>query len=163
MLPIAFGVLLIATPFQHAPVRLAPRPCDVGAAKDIGAVQHVLSKRLVDIFRRARGEGWQQDPTLERLVAPDAAFDLGAGDVGRPMGGGTTGARNISIAMPASSFRYTSWMSIPMPADACAEQQVTVDFFDPATGDVARVEGIFRGGILLSAKAWMQAEVSGKL
>lgn len=163
MLPIAFGVLLIAPPLQHVPATLAPRRCDVAAAKDIGAVRHVLSMRLVDIFRRARGEGWQQDSTLKRLVAPDAAFDLGAGDVGRPMGVGTTGARKMSVEMPGSSFRYTSWTSIPMPADACAEQQVTVDFFDPGTGDVARVEGGFRGGILLSAKGWIHAEVSGKL
>ncbi|SFJ66754.1 hypothetical protein SAMN03159338_2113 [Sphingomonas sp. NFR04] len=162
MLPIGFGVLLIASPLQHVPATLAPRPCDVTAAKDIGTVQHVLSERLVDIFRRARDEGWQQDSTLKRLVDPNAAFDLGAGDVGRAMSVGTTGARNMSIAMPGTSFRYTRWTSIPMPADACAEQQVTVDFFDPATGDVARVEGSFRGGILLSAKGWMHAEVSGK-
>ncbi len=64
--------------------------------------------------------------------------------------------------MRGSSFRYTRWTSIPMPADASAEQQVTVDFFDPATGNVARVEGSFRRGILLSAKGWMHAEVSGK-
>lgn len=50
-----------------------------------------------------------------------------------------------------------------MPADACAEQPVTVDFFDPDTGDVARVEGSFRDGILLSAKGWIHTEVSGKL
>lgn len=100
MLPIAFGVLLLATPLRHVPVRLALLSCDVAAAQDIGAVRHVLSMRLVDIFRRARGEGWQQDPTLKRLVAPDAAFELGAGDVGRAIGVGTTGARNMSIAMP---------------------------------------------------------------
>ncbi len=86
MLPIGFGVLLMATPLQHVPARLAPRPCDVAAAQDIGTVQHVLSERLVDIFRRARDEGWQQDSTLKRLVDPNAAFDLGAGDVGRAMG-----------------------------------------------------------------------------
>ncbi len=163
MLPIAFGAMLIATPLQQAPAKLAGIPCDVAAAKDMGAVRRVLSMRLVDIVRRARAEGWQQDRTLKQHIAPNAEFDLGVGDVSGPKGVGITGARKMSVEMPGSSFRYTSWTSIPMPADACAEQQVTVDFFDPGTGDVARVEGGFRGGILLSAKGWIHAEVSGKL
>lgn len=163
MLSIALSVLLTALLFEQAPTKVEGAVCDVLGAKDIGAVRHVLSMRLVDIFRRSRAEKWQQDPELKRLVNPAAEFDLGGGDVGRPMGTGLTGARKMVGVMPMASFRYTSWTSIPMPADACAEQQVTVEFFDPATGDVARVEGSFRGGILLSAKGWMHAEVSGKL
>lgn len=163
MLPIAFGALLIGLPLPQGPATPAPRACDVIESKDVGAVRQVLSLRLVDIFRRSRAETWRQDPELRRLIDPTAEFDLGGGDVGRPMGTGLAGARKMVGEMPKASFRYTSWTSIPMPADACAEQQVTVDFFDATTGDVARIEGRFRSGILMSAKGWMHAEVSGKL
>lgn len=163
MLSIGFSAMLIAMPLQQPPAANAAGACDVATANDIGAVVNILSMRLVDIVRRSRADGWEQDDKLKALIAPSAEFDLGAGDVGRPMGTGIAGARKMVAAMPASSFRYTSWASIPMPADGCAEHQVTVEFFDASTGDVARIEGRFRAGTLISAKGWMQGEVSGKL
>lgn len=163
MLSIALSTALVAVSGQGLIAASVLRPaCRDASITDLGELRGVLSMRLVEIFRRARNAGRSTDVELKQLVDPNAEFDLGAGDVGRPLGRGIPGARKMALEMRAVSFRYPLWTDIPTRVDPCSKQGVIVDFFDPATGAVARVEGEFSAGALISAKGWMQRERSGK-
>lgn len=162
---LAFALMTIPAPLPayQLPLEAAATKCDIGDATDMGKLTQVLSARVVDIFRRARNSAWRGDPILKRLVDDRAIFDLGAGDVGRPMGKGTSGAHAMATEMKANAFRYSVWTYIPTPADPCAAHEVSVTFVGAESGDTAEVKASFRNGILLSAKGWMGVEVTGKL
>ena len=141
----------------------APLPCAIAATQSIGDLQHLLSGRAVEIVQRASAPGWKKDAHLQALLAPNAEFGLGSGDVGRPMGSGVTGAHALASDMRADSFRYLAWSSIPMQVDACGEHKVTVDFVRTRASEFDSVEFTFRAGLLVSAKGWTHWFVSGPL
>jgi hypothetical protein len=138
------------------------------AERGIGAVYTELSRRAVEIVTKAASDGWQDDTSLRALVAPEATFGFGSGDVGRPLGTGIAGAHSLAgkilaDEMKADSYRYITWSSIPSEIDPCGEWGWKVEFIDSRSKSLANIEFNFRGGMLISAKGWMQWYVSGQL
>ncbi|MBC9031283.1 hypothetical protein IAG41_02665 [Sphingomonas sp. JC676] len=137
--------------------------CPIAATKNIGELQALLSRRAVEIIERASASGWKSDAHLRALLVPGAEFDLGSGDVGRPMGTGAAGAHALAADMKADSFRYLSWSGIPMNVEPCGEQKVRVEFIKTGAGELAAVEFTYQAGLLVSAKGWSQWFVAGSL
>lgn len=133
------------------------------ATRNISDVYATLSQRAIAIVEHAATEGWQRDSELRALMRPNTEFDLGSGDVGRPLGKGPAGAHALATEMKADSFRYLPWSSIPMVVDPCDEWSVKVVFIDSRASMLADMEFKFRSGVLVSAKGWSQSYVAGQL
>ncbi|HEU4670976.1 MAG TPA: hypothetical protein VFR91_09715 [Dyella sp.] len=124
-----------------------------------GELNRFLSLRAVDVVRLAASRSDQ----LAALVAPSAMFDLGASDVGRPLGKGADGARELARTMHADSYRFLGWDYMDMPVDPCSKQQVDVEFIDGKGRSVSRVEFTFEAGRVVSAKGWQRSFETGSL
>lgn len=147
---------------QGAAARPAMAPCEVSDARTQGELQARLSRLAVEAIRRAGTQG--RDSRLEQLVAPSASFSLGAGDVGRPLGTGTDGARALARIMKADRYRFLEWTYIPTPvADPCAAQKVEVEFTDSAGMTVYPMSFTFDAGRIVAASGWTHAFESGPL
>jgi hypothetical protein len=83
--------------------------CDLTEVKSSAKLHDTLSRRAVEAVERASRAGYRQDSRLSQLIEPSAAFDLGSGDVGRPLGKGVKGIRSLVGAMHANSFRFDGW------------------------------------------------------
>jgi len=161
---LSYPVLSLLLALASGPAWASPvANCTMPADRGIGAVYGELSRRAIEIVTRATADGWKNDPKLLALVAPDAAFGLGSGDVGRPFGTGLGGARTLAREMKADSYRYFTWSSIPSQVDPCGEWKVRVEFIDSRSANLADMEFSFRGGVLISAQGWMRWYVSGQL
>lgn len=136
-----------------------PEPC--GPTASSRALHDVLSRRAVEVVNRAARSSWQTDARLTALVAPSAEFSLGAGDVGRPLGTGPSGARALARTMNAGAFRFAGWDYMDMPADSCAVQKVEVEFVDTLGKSSFRIEFTFRAGRVVSAAGWLRSIESG--
>ncbi|MEA3002346.1 MAG: hypothetical protein QOH81_1134 [Sphingomonadales bacterium] len=97
--------------------------CDIAQIHGSRELHDVLGRRAIEIVNRAAGASWEVDARLAQLVAPSAAFGLGAGDVGRPLGSGVSGARALATEMKADTFRFLGWDYMDSPAEGCAEQK----------------------------------------
>ena len=94
-------------------------------------------------------------PRLKLLVAADAEVDLGAGDVGKPLGIGPDGLRALAALMKAEAFRFKLWTYIPTPvSDPCGQQEVTIEFTANQGSVVYPIKFAFAGGVIVSAKGW---------
>ena len=154
--------LLLALP--SGPAYASPiANCTMPADRGIGAVYGELSRRAVEIVTRAAANGWKNDRELLAVVAPEAKFGLGAGDVGRPLGTGLTGARALANEMKADSYRYFTWSSIPSQIDPCGEWSVKIEFIDSRSKNLADMEFTFSNGTLKSAMGWVRWYASGQL
>lgn len=118
-----------------------------------------LSLRAIEVVRLASSRGNQ----LAALVAPSARFDLGAGDVGRPLGTGVDGARELARTMDADTYRFFGWDYMDMPADPCSKQKVEVEFIDTQGKSLSRVEFTFEAGRVVSAHGWERSFETGRL
>ncbi|GLQ98178.1 hypothetical protein GCM10007863_25980 [Dyella mobilis] len=103
------------------------------------------------------------DAGLAALVAPSASFNLGAGDVARPLGTGVDGARALAQAMKADTYRFLGWDYMDMPADPCSKQKVEVEFIDSLGKSVYRMEFTFEAGRVTSADGWERSFETGRL
>jgi hypothetical protein len=136
--------------------------CDLPNVKYIGDLQSVLSRRAVEVVNRAANLKGGTDVRLQQLVAPTAAFSLGAGDVERPLGRGVSGARALATEMKADSFRYLGWNYIPTPVkDPCASQKVNIEFTDTRGKKVYPVTFTFRAGRVVAAEGWSRTFEAG--
>lgn len=122
-----------------------------------------LSLRAVEVVKQAANP----DGALAELVAPTATFNLGAGDVGRPLGTGIDGARELARAMKADTYRFLGWDYMDQPPNACSkhERQVEVEFIDSQGKQVSRVKFTFEVGRvrLVSAVGWERSFETGRL
>ncbi len=118
-----------------------------------------LSLRAVEVIKLATDQNYQ----LAELITPSSSFNLGAGDVGRPLGTGVNGARELARIMNADTYRFLGWNYMDMPADACSKQKVEVEFIDSQAKNVSRVEFVFESGRVVSASGWERTYVSGQL
>lgn len=122
-----------------------------------------LSLRAVEIVRRAGNP----DEELAALVVPTATFDLGAGDVGRPLGTGIDGARQLARTMKADTYRFLGWDYMDMPPNACSNPDVAVEveFIDSQGKQVSRVKFTFEVNRvrLTSASGWERSFETGRL
>ncbi|MCC8364636.1 hypothetical protein LK996_16315 [Lysobacter sp. A6] len=123
------------------------------------ALHEFLSLRAVEVVRRAANP----DDQLAVLVAPSASFSLGGGDVGRPLGTGVDGARELARTMKADTYRFLGWDYMDMPADACSKRKVEVEFIDNQSKSVSRVEFTFEAGLVVSAEGWERSFETGQL
>ena len=132
-----------------------------GLPKISGATElhEFLSLRAVEVVRLASNRGNR----LAALVAPSASFDLGAGDVGRPLGTGGDGARKLALTMKADTYRFLSWDYMDMPVDPCSKHKVEVEFIDTQGKNVSRVEFTFEAGRVVSANGWEKSFETGRL
>lgn len=137
--------------------------CGLDSVTNASELTVTLSERAIEIIRRASAPEWKADQRLKELVQPTAAADLGSGDVGRPLGIGTSGIHALAEEMEAETFFYLGWGGIPMPVDPCEEREVSIDFLNPAEHAVSTVSFKFVAGRLVSAKGWRMPFNTGAL
>lgn len=141
------------------PTFATPSGCALPEITSSRELHQFLSLRAVEVVKRAadRNDG------LAMLIAPSARFDLGAGDVGRPLGTGIDGARELARIMNADTYRFLGWDYMDMPADACSKWKVEVEFIDSHGKNVSRVEFAFESGRVVSAIGWERSYETGRL
>lgn len=154
---------LIACLLLPAPTSAAVEPgtCDLARISRSRELHDALSRRAVEIVDRAARRSWQTDARLTDLVSPSAPFSLGAGDVGRPLGTGPSGARALAVVMNADTFRFAGWDYMDSAADACAVQRIEVEFVDTAGKSSSRMAFTFRAGRIVAAEGWSRSIESG--
>jgi len=133
--------------------------CSLSEITGSRELHQVLSLRAVEVVKRAASG----DSQLVELIAPSASFSLGAGDVGRPLGTGVDGARELARTMNADAYRYLGWDYMDMPTDACSRHKVEVEFIDSQGKTVSRVEFVFESGRIVSAAGWERSYEDGRL
>ena len=137
--------------------------CGLSGSTGSSQLNRVFSQRAVEVIERAAQPNADSDDKLKAMIAPTAAFSLGGGDVGRPLGEGVAGARQMAVAMEADSFRFLGWDYMDSPEDACRTYRVSVDFVNDRTKSVSIVEFTFVDGRLVKAAGWQRSFVSGSL
>ncbi|MCI2245097.1 hypothetical protein L3067_10850 [Xanthomonas sp. PPL568] len=137
--------------------------CDLHEFNSSRELHRFLSLRAVDVVRQAENSGGG----LAALVDPTAMFNLGAGDVGRPLGTGIDGARALARTMQADSYRFLGWDSMDMEPNACSEREVEVEveFIDSQGKRVSSVKFTFEVEHvrLVSAVGWERSFEAGQL
>lgn len=160
-IPALAAVLILSSPLKAA--EKSGGGCDVQTAKSIGELRTNLGRRAVMAVNlaAARAKGLPA-PELEQLIAPDAAFSTGSGDVGLPLPSGVAGMIALARDMNADSFRFLGWDSIPTPvANPCGLQEMEVDFINSSKNIVFPVKFMFRDGRIVSAEGWRRSFESG--
>jgi len=137
--------------------------CDLANINTASAVHEALGRRAAKIIAVASETGPKADALLDGLIDQTAGFDLGGGDVGRPLGKGVAGARLLAETMNADQFRFLGWDYMDSPADACGKKSITVDFISSTDQRISRVEFTFQQARLTSAKGWQRSFESGSL
>ena len=148
------GLAIAACPSFAEPSR-----CGMPEITSARELHQFLSLRAVEVVRRAAN----RDDKLAALIAPSASFSLGAGDVGRPLGTGVDGARELAQTINADTYRFLGWDYMDMPANACSSQEVEVEFIDSQGKPVSRMKFTFESGRVVSATGWERSYESGRL
>jgi hypothetical protein len=141
------------------PALAGPPGCGLPKITGSRELDQFLSLRAVEVVRRAASP----DGGLVALVAPSASFSLGAGDVGRPLGTGIDGARELAQTMRADTYRFLGWDYMDMPADPCSKHKVEVEFIDSQSKHVSLVKFTFDAGRMVSADGWQRSFETGRL
>lgn len=141
----------------------ATAPCDLTQVTSARAVHETLSRRAVRIVSLATESAPQNDAQLIDLVSETADFNLGAGDVGRPLVIGPDGARRFAMIIAADEFRFLNWNYMDSPAAGCDRQSVTVEFTDNRQQRVSHVEFTFEHGRLIAARGWQRSFETGAI
>lgn len=94
------ALICLALALAAAPSFAGPTRCGLPEITGAGELNHFLGLRAVEVVKRAA----KPDDRLSSLIAPSAGFNLGAGDVGRPLGTGVDGARELGRAMKADAY-----------------------------------------------------------
>lgn len=137
----------------------APAQCDLSAITGSRELHQALGLRTVELVRRAAGTHGD----LASLVDPSANFSLGAGDVGRPLGTGAAGARQLAELMNADTYRFLGWDYMDLPVNACSRQKIEVEFIDSQAKALSRVEFDFEEGRVVGAAGWQRSFESGRI
>ncbi len=151
---ISLGLLLMA-----GPAIAGASECALSNLSGEGDLHSFLGRRAVEVIKLAA----KGDQKLSALIDPSASFDLGSGDVGRPLGIGVDGARALAHEMNADTYRFVGWDAMSMPVDPCSRQKVEVEFIYSPGKQVSIVEFTFEAGRVVSAKGWMRSFETGGL
>lgn len=136
--------------------------CNEAQLKTVGELQAALNAKAVEIVSLASNAN--NEAQLKKLVDPDANFSLGAGDVGRPLGTGISGARALAQEMNADTYRFYVWSFIPTPTDnSCGTQEVKVEFIDTENRYSHLITFTFTAGRLVRAAGWTMWFESGPI
>jgi hypothetical protein len=149
--------------FMLLAAQSSPSGCDLAAIKTARALHEGLAHRAVEIVAAASATSSAANARLQRFVDQSARFSLGAGDVGRPLGMGTIGARSLAVTMKADQYRFLGWDFMDGPADACGKQTIRGEFVNSIDRLVSQVEFTFDRGQVIAAKGWQQTFESGTL
>lgn len=152
-------LLTIALALMAGPISAKPSGCGLPPMTGASALHRFLSLRAVEVVKLAAG----RNDKLEAWIAPSARFELGAGDMGRPLGTGIDGARELARTMHADTYRFLGWDYMDMPVDPCSKQQVEVEFIDSQGRNVSRVVFTFEGGRVVGADGWERSFETGPL
>ncbi|WP_162375215.1 hypothetical protein [Pseudoxanthomonas sangjuensis] len=156
---IAQRLICLCLVLAAGPAFAMPSGCGLPEITSARELQQFLSLRAVEVIKRAAN----RDDGLTALIASSASFSLGAGDVGRPLGTGVAGARELARTMNADTYRFFGWDYMDMPADACSRHKAVVEFIDSHAKNVSRMEFVFESGRVVSATGWERSYVSGRL
>ncbi len=137
--------------------------CGLGTASTARAVHDALGRRAAEAIALASTKNSKADERLSAYVDRSANFDLGAGDVGGPLGSGLVGIRALAEKMKADQFQFLGWDYMDRPSDPCGKQSVTVDFINSTDHTMSQVEFAFDGGRIVAAKGWQRSLESGPL
>lgn len=137
-----------------------PAACGLGDVKTMADLHSVLARRAVELASRAAKP--EPEARIREFVTPSATFSLGAGDVGRPLGVGITGAMALAQEMDADRYRFLGWDYIPTPArDACGVQKVEVEFVNTRRNSVFPITFTFKNGLIIDAAGWSRSFETG--
>ena len=152
---VGFGWMALASGHAFA----ATTDCGLPKISGSRELQAALSLRAVELIKRAANS----DDGQAALVAPTATFSLGAGDVGRSLGTGVAGARELARTMNADTYRFLGWDYMDEPAIACSKRKVEVEFIDSQAKTLSRVEFTFDLGRVVNAAGWQRSFETGLL
>jgi hypothetical protein len=147
----------------HPSSSVAADACDLSAVSGARELHETLSRRAVEVVKRASSPQWASDVRLAQLVRSDASVDLGAGDVGRPLGHGLAGARALAETMQADTYTFAGWDYMDRPATPCGAHKVTIEFTNTSDRRTATVEFQFDAGRVNAAKGWERSFETGSL
>jgi hypothetical protein len=128
---------------------------------DSTALFTTLERRVIDAASRAALSDEGDGKGLDDAVAETAAFDLGAGDVGRPMGKGATGLRRLMDELQADHYRFDGWDYMNRKENPCGVHEVTVEFSSHKLNHRAEVKFKFDGGRIVEGKGWLRSTTTG--
>lgn len=152
-------LLGVTLAISSGPVFAGPAQCDLSGITGSRELHQVLGLRTVELIRRAANA----NDDLAALVYPSATFSLGAGDVGRPLGTGVAGVRQLAELMNADTYRFLGWDYMDIPANACSRQKIEIEFIDSRSKALSRVEFDFEGGRVMNAAGWQRSFESGPI
>ena len=149
----------VALALSASPVFAGPAGCELSKITSARELHQALGFRAVELIRRA--ENPHDD--LATLVAPSANFNLGAGDVGRPLETGAAGARQLAELMNADTYRFLGWDYMDSPIDGCSKQKIEVEFIDNQDKSVSLMEFDFEDGRVVNATGWQRSFEAGSV
>ncbi|MCC6918975.1 MAG: hypothetical protein IT548_07205 [Alphaproteobacteria bacterium] len=139
--------------------------CDLKAPMSAAELQKLLSLRAVEaIETAAQPVTAKTTARLEALIAPDAAVELGMGDVGGAYEPGLKGARDLAREMHANLYIFQGWDYIPQMLDTvCGEQKVSVEFLDNRVKQRCEIAFTFLNGRITRAAGWVRSYSTGRM
>lgn len=152
-------LVCIALVLAAGPAFAQASGCGMPDIRGMGELHRFLSLRAIEVIRQAASGS----DGLAALVSPSASFNFGAGDVGRPLGMGIAGARELARSMGADTYRFFGWDYMDMPVDPCSTHKVQVEFIDREDREWTRVEFTFEAGRVVSAAGWERSFETGRL
>lgn len=163
--PCVAATLALLACMVAAPASAAPPVggCDIANVRGARELHETLSLRAVEAMRRSMNAGWDKDARLKALIAENAAFNLGVGDVGRPLGVGVSGAHAMTETMHADSYRFLGWDYMDGPVEPCRASKVTVEFVNSRQRRRSQIEFAFDNGLIVAAVGWEQSFETGPL
>jgi hypothetical protein len=137
--------------------------CDL-AGLSAAELQRTLSQRAVAVIDLAAQATPKAAARLTALVAPEARFMLGAGDVVEDMGTGPEGIRQMARLIYANLFIFPGWDYMDMPAERpCGEQKVIVEFLNNRAKTRCAISFTFTGGRVTQADGWRRSYTTGPM
>ena len=126
----------------------------LGSTADASRIVAAYNARSLEILRLAAAGA---DQELSELVAPDAEFSLGSGDVGRPLGRGLTGATAMLADLQGTVPGYFATTELHPSTDPCADHNSTIEYVTPEGTRSAMITFHYSRGKLQSAAGWWRS------
>jgi hypothetical protein len=149
---IIFALLMAAAPATA---------CDLSTVTSDRAAHDAFARRAVEIITLAAAGETANEGRLDKLIDPSAAFALGSGDVGLPLGKGVAGAIAMAKRMDADQYRFLGWDYMVGPANGCGKGEIEVEFLDSPQGRVSQVKFSFENGRVVAAQGWQRSYQTG--
>jgi hypothetical protein len=161
-IPLALIVITLCNCWADANAARSENSNNCGAwPSDSRDLFTVLEQRVVDAASRAALSVTADGGGLRDVVAETAEFDLGAGDVGQPLGKGAPGLRRLMDKLQADRYRFDGWDYMSRKENPCDVHEVTVEFSSRKLGHRAEVKFRFDGGRIVEGKGRLRSMTTG--